>query len=84
MAKRCLLSQKKIKKFAEWLEINGYKILPVIGKFEVLRAKSITQKDTVIIYRQLDKVEHYTVQNKDYRLVREFINSQHEQVSVAD
>lgn len=84
MAVRCLLSQKKLKEFEKWLETKGYMVVPTIGNYEVLRAKRSAPKDTVIVYMKLGKVEHYTVQDKDYRLVREFINSQHEQIHIAD
>lgn len=71
MAERCLLHQKKLELFKRWLAIKGYEIQPTKGNFEVLRAKRKT--DTVIIFKKIDAKEHLSVQQKDYRLVRQFI-----------
>ena len=71
MAERCLLHQNKLDLFKWWLCSNGYEIQETKGCFEVLRAKR--GKETIIIFRQLDKKEHLTVQQKDYRTVRRFI-----------
>lgn len=72
MAARCLLHQNKLDLFKWWLCSKGYEIQETKGFFEVLRAKK--GKETIIIFRQIDKKEHLTVQNKDYRLVRQFIS----------
>lgn len=71
MAERCLLHQSKLELLKWWLAQNGYQLQEPKGFYEVLRAKK--KKETVIIYKQSDKVEHFTVQQKDYRLIRQFI-----------
>ena len=71
MAERCLLHQNKLDLLKKWLSSKGYEIQATKGDFEVLRAKK--DKDTVIIFKQLDKKEHLTVQQKDHRLIRKFI-----------
>ena len=71
MAERCLLHQNKLDLLKQWLSSKGYEIQATKGDFEVLRAKK--DKDTVIIFKQLDKKEHLTVQQKDHRLIRKFI-----------
>ena len=72
MAERCLLHQSKLELLKWWLSANGYEIVPTKGIYEVLRAKK--EKETVIVFKQSDKTEHFTVQQKDYRLIRRFIN----------
>ena len=57
MAERCLLHQSKLDLFK--------------GIYEVLRAKK--DKETVIVFRKAQVKEHLTVQQKDHRLVRQFI-----------
>lgn len=71
MAERCLLHKNKLELLKWWLSSKGYEIQPIKGVFEVLRAKK--GKETVIIYRKSEIKEHLTVQQKDYRLIREFI-----------
>lgn len=72
MAERCLLHKNKLELFEWWLSSRGYDIQPVKGLYEVLRAKK--DRDTVIVYHRNETKEHLTVQQKDYHLVRQFIN----------
>ena len=71
MAERCLLHQNKLELLKWWLTTKGYEIQPTKGYFEVLRAKK--DKDTIIIYRKIEIKEHLTVQQKDYKMIRQFI-----------
>ena len=71
MAERCLLHQNKLDLLKWWLSSKGYKIQPTKGMYEVLRAKN--GKDTVIIFEKAGAKEHLSVQEKDYRLIRQFI-----------
>ena len=71
MAERCLLSQNKLDLLKWWLSSKGYEIQATKGVYEVLRAKK--DKNTVIIFKQFDKRVHLTVQQKDHRLIRQFI-----------
>lgn len=71
MAERCLLHKNKLELFKWWLSSRGYDIQPVKGLYEVLRAKK--DHDTVIVYERNKAKEHLTVQQKDYQLVRRFI-----------
>ena len=71
MAERCLLHQNKLDLLKWWLSSKGYEIQATKGDFEVLRA--VKGKDTVIIFRKLGAKEHLTVQQKDDKLIRQFI-----------
>lgn len=48
------------------------------GCYEVLRAKK--SKDTVIVFKKDNAKEHLSVQQKDYRLIRQFIRETKELV----
>ena len=71
MAERCLLHKNKLELLKWWLSSKGYEIQPTKGIYEVLRANK--GKDTVIVYRKSEIKEHLTVQEKDYKLIRQFI-----------
>lgn len=71
MAERCLLHKNKLDLLKWWLSSKEYEIQPTKGFFEVLRAKKGT--DTVIIFRKSEIKEHLVVQQKDYKLIRQFI-----------
>lgn len=71
MAERCLLHKNKLEHFKWWLSSRGYDIQPVKGLYEVLRAKK--GRDTVIVFHRNETKEHLTVQQKDYHLVKQFI-----------
>lgn len=72
MASRAILHINKLKKLEKWLEKQGYMILPTSkNPYEVLRAKK--DKNTVIIYRKSNTKEHLSVMEKDYALIRKFI-----------
>lgn len=71
MAERCLLHQNKLEPLKVWLTSGGYELQATKNIYEVLRATK--GKKTVIIYRQSLLEEHLTVQQKDHRLIRQFI-----------
>lgn len=72
MAIRALLHMNKLKDFENWLEKQGYMILPTSkNPYEILRAKK--DKDTVIIYQKGDSKEHLSIMDKDYALIHKFI-----------
>ena len=71
MAERCLLHQSKLEFLKWWLCSKGYELQDTKSCYEVLRAKK--GKETIIIFKQDDKKVHFTVQQKDYRLIRQFI-----------
>lgn len=74
MASRCLLHQKNLDKFAEWLCDRGWEIRNPKGDFEVLRA--INKKGKwLIVYKKIDAKEHYTVRDVDRHIVWGFINN---------
>lgn len=70
-AERGLLHKNKLNAFKEWLITKGYEIQNTKGIYEVLRAKK--DKNTVIIFVKDRAKAHLTVQDKDRRLVWEFI-----------
>ena len=71
MAERCLLHQSKLDLLKWWLSSKGYEIQATKDCFEVLRAKK--GKETVIIYKKIGAKVHFTVQQKDHKLIRQFI-----------
>lgn len=73
MAERCLLHKNKIEPLKIWLTSIGYELHPLKGIYEVLRAKK--GNDTVIIFRKGEVKEHLTVQQKDEKLIRQFIRA---------
>lgn len=80
MASRELLHASKLNDFGKWIEEQGYMILPTSkNPYEVLRAKK--DKDTVIIYQKKDSKEHLSVMDKDYSLIRRFINESKKQTN---
>ena len=80
MASRELLHISKLNDFEKWLEEQGYMILPTSkNQYEVLRAKK--DKDTVIIYCKASSKEHLSIMDKDYSLIRRFINESKKHVN---
>lgn len=71
MAERCLLHQNKLDLLKWWLSSRGYEIQATKGIYEVLRANK--GKDTVIIFKKDRAKEHLSVQQKDHKLIRQFI-----------
>ena len=71
MAERCLLHKNKLELLKWWLTTRKYEIQQPKSIYEVLRAK--TDNDTIIIFKKDRAKEHLTVQQKDYKLVRQFI-----------
>ena len=71
MAERCLLHKNKLYMFERWLSSKGYEIQDTKSVSEVLRATK--DKETVVIFQKNNAKEHFTVQQKDYLLVRQFI-----------
>ena len=71
MAERCLLHQNKLDLLKWWLSSRGYEIQATKGIYEVLRAKK--DKDTVVIFKKDGAKEHLSVQQKDHKLIRQFI-----------
>ena len=71
MAERCLLHQNKLDLLKWWLTSKGYEIQATKGDYEVLRANK--DKDTIIIFKKDNAKEHLSVQQKDHRLIRQFI-----------
>lgn len=71
MAERCLLHQNKLDLLKWWLSSRGYEIQATKGFYEVLRAKK--DKDTVIVFKKDGAKEHLSVQQKDHKLIRQFV-----------
>ena len=71
MAQRDLLHKSKLDDFRSWLFDKGWSIEDTKGDYEVLRA--VKDKRTLILYRRAEVKEHYSVQDKDVAIVREYI-----------
>ena len=75
MATRDLLHRNSIRKFEEYLKTNGWVIQETKGLYEVLRAVNYdVRKRPLIIYDGKSK-EHLSIDSRDFRIVRDFINS---------
>lgn len=75
MATRCLLHRNKLDEFKDYLKSKGWVIQDTKGMYEALRAvNSEVQKRPLIIYDGKSK-EHFSVDDRDFSIVRDFINS---------
>lgn len=75
IATRDLLHRNSIGKFEEYLKANGWVIQETKGLYEVLRAVNYSvRKRPLIIYDGKSK-EHLSIDSRDFRIVRNFINS---------
>ena len=77
MAMRSLLHKSKLERFGKWLESRGWTLQEPKGFYEVLRATA-NGKHTLVVWRRLELIEHYTVSDKWAVLVREFIKNERE------
>lgn len=75
MATRYLLHRNKLDEFKNYLKSKGWVIQDTKGMYEALRAVNPeVQKRPLIIYDGKSK-EHFSVDDRDFSIVREFINS---------
>lgn len=75
MATRYLLHRNKLDEFKNCLKSKGWIIQDTKGMYEVLRAVNPeVQKRPLIIYDGKSK-EHFSVDDRDFSIVRDFINS---------
>ena len=76
MATRKLLHRNKLDKFKNYLKSKGWIIQDTKGMYEALRAVNPkVQKRPLIIYDGKSK-EHFSVDDRDFNIVKDFINSQ--------
>ncbi len=76
MATRNILHRSKLDSFKSYLKSKGWIIQDTKGMYEVLRAVNPElQKRPLIIYDGKSK-EHFSVDDRDFRIVRDFINSE--------
>lgn len=75
MANRHLLAENKLEEFKSWLIKHDWHIEPIKSKYEVLRARTSTEKQPLIVYKK-DKAGliHLSLSNYNSRFVVEFIN----------
>jgi len=73
MSQRCLLHKNKLEKFKQWLINNGWEIKDTKGFYEVLRATKEGRKTPLIVYTKANAKEYYSVMDKDYVVVKQFI-----------
>ena len=80
MAYRNLLSKSSGGAFAKWMLTQGYEQVPTKGQHEAMRfvSRDRCRSDTVVIYTKCNRKEHFSVQDKDCKLVRGFIEDQKE------
>lgn len=75
MANRHLLAENKLEEFKSWLIKHDWHIEPIKSKYEVLRARTSTEKQPLIVYKK-DKAGliHLSLSDYNSRFVVEFIN----------
>lgn len=76
MANRGLLARTHLPAFRAWLAERGWVEQPKKGGYEVARFTHPTEKP-LILYEREGATVHVTVQEKDWRMVREFIKDRH-------
>ena len=75
MAIRYLLHRSKLDDFKNYLKSKGWVVQDTKGMYEALRAVNPeVQKRPLIIYDGKSK-EHFSVDDRDFSIVRDFINS---------
>ena len=74
MANRHTLAISKLNDFQQWLIKNGWVVEPTKGFYEVLRARNINKKYPLIIYKKDSAIQHLTICDKYFYLVRDYIN----------
>ena len=75
MAIRYILHHNHLDKFINYLIGKGWVIEKSKGEYEVLRARHEKRKRPLILYTKLEAKEHYSVDNRDWNIVRDFIRS---------
>ena len=76
MATRHLLHRSKLDEFKNYLKSEGWVIQDTKGMYEALRAVNPeVQKRPLIIYDGKSK-EHFSVDDRDFSIVRDFINKE--------
>ena len=73
MAIRYRLHHKHLDDFRAYLIGKGWVIEDTKGMFEVLRAKHPDRKRPLIIYTKLDAKEHYSVDDRDWKILNDFL-----------
>lgn len=75
MANRHLLAENKLEEFKSWLIKHDWHIEPIKSKYEVLRARTSTEKQPLIVYKK-DKAGliHLSLSDYNSRFVVKFIN----------
>lgn len=71
MANRDTLHLKHLEPFTLWLMEQGYTRQPTTNFYEALRMRK--GKDTIVLYRRNNMEQHFSVRDKDMRLVRAFL-----------
>lgn len=75
MATRNILHRSKLESFKEYLVSKGWIIQDTKGIYEVLRAVNPeVRKRPLIIYNGKSK-EHLSIDDRDFGIVRDFINN---------
>lgn len=75
MANRGVLHKNKLDEFKAFLDMHGLSYRQGKGEYQVLQV--LTEKHGwQVIYSRHDMPEHYTVSDKLYPMVRDFINTQ--------
>lgn len=73
MAERGYLHHNHLESFKEWLVKDGWILQKIKGEYEVLRAVKNGRKRPLIIYTKSNAKEHYSVDYRDWRVIKAFM-----------
>ena len=76
MAMRNILHRSKLDSFKYYLKANGWLIQDTKGVYEVLRAFNPEVQSRPLIVWDGKSKEHFSVDARDFSIVRDFINSE--------
>lgn len=71
MANRCMLAINKLENFKQWLLEEGWNLEPVMGFYEIVRARK--GKRVLLVYRKNEIKEHVSVPDSSMDVVKKFI-----------
>lgn len=73
MANRNTLHISKLQDFEQWLSENGWTIEKPNGVYEVLRARKISRKNPLIVFKKANAKEHLSVMDRDIDVIRAYL-----------
>jgi hypothetical protein len=72
MARRNLIHRKHLSLLRMYFRNTGWTLLEPKGPWEVFRANRLDHKRPIIVYRSFNS-EHFTIEDRDYRIFAKFL-----------